>query len=94
MPPLLPQFASPVLMIIFPVRPPAAPASAVRTSREPLVLTEPEPLEIVTLPAVREAAPLPPPALITISPPTPLLPEPTPMYTAPARPLSAKPEPM
>jgi hypothetical protein len=53
MPPLLPQVASPVLIMIAPERP-AVPALAVSSARSPLVLppVEPPPVLIVTLPPV------------------------------------------
>jgi hypothetical protein len=65
----------------------------VRNNNEPLDAPAFEPLIIDTRPpdfVAKEVAP----AMITISPPIPLLPEPTLIYTSPPRPLDAAPEPI
>jgi len=91
-PPLLPLEESPVLSTINPLTP-DVPALPVRNNNEPLDEVDPEPLIIDTLPPDFEANEVVP-AMITISPPVPLLPVPTATYTAPPRPLDAAPEPM
>jgi len=65
----------------------------VRNNNEPLDAPAFEPLIIDTRPPDFEAKEVVP-AMITISPPVPLLPDPTVTYTAPPRPLDAAPEPM
>jgi hypothetical protein len=65
----------------------------VRSNNEPLDVTVPEPLIIDTRPpdfVAKEVVP----AMITISPAVPLLPDPTVTYTAPPRPTVDAPEPM
>jgi hypothetical protein len=94
-PPLLPLVESPVLSTINPLTP-DVPALPVRNNNEPLDEADPEaplPLIIDTRPPDFEAKEVVP-AMITISPPVPLLPAPTVTYTAPPRPLNATPEPM
>jgi hypothetical protein len=80
-----------VLSTINPLTP-DVPAWPVRSSSEP-VEVELLPLIIDTRPPDFEAKEVTP-AMITISPPAPLLPVPTVTYTAPPRPLNAIPEPM
>jgi hypothetical protein len=92
-PPLLPLVESPVLNTISPLTP-DVPALPVRNNNEPLDAPAFEPLIIDTRPPDFEAKEVAP-AMITISPPVPLLPEPTEIYTAPPRPFEdADPEPM
>jgi hypothetical protein len=91
-PPLLPLVESPVLNTINPLTP-DVPALPVRNNNEPLDAPAFEPLIIDTRPPDLEAKEVAP-AMITISPPVPLLPVPTVTYTAPPRPLDAAPEPM
>jgi hypothetical protein len=91
-PPLLPLDESPVLSTINPLAP-VDPALPVRSNNKPLDEAVPDPVIIDTRPPDFEAKEVVP-ALITISPPGPLLPVPTVTYTAPPRPLDAAPEPM
>jgi len=65
----------------------------VRNNNGPLDVPAFEPLIIDTRPPDFEAKEVVP-AMITISPPVPLLPDPTVTYTAPPLPLDATPEPM
>jgi len=81
-----------VLSTINPLTP-DDPALPVRSNNEPLDAPAFEPLTIDTRPPDFEAKEVAP-AMITISPPDPLLPVPTAIYTAPPRPLDAAPEPM
>jgi len=90
-PPLLPLVESPVLNTINPLTP-DDPALPVRNNKDP-VEVELLPLIIDTRPPDFESKEVVP-AMITISPPDPLLPVPTVTYTAPPRPLDATPEPM
>jgi len=70
------------------------PALPVRSNNEPLDVTVPEPLIIDTRPPDFEGKEVVP-AMITISPPVPLLPVPTVTYTDPPRPFVVDvPEPM
>jgi len=70
------------------------PALPVRNSKEPLDVTVPEPLIIDTRPPDFKGKDVVP-AMITISPPVPLLPVPTVTYTDPPRPFVVDiPEPM
>jgi len=91
-PPLLPLVESPVLSTINPLTP-DDPALLVRNNNEPLEAPAFEPLIIDTRPPDFEAKEVVP-AMITISPPVPLLPVPTVTYTAPPRPTNDAPEPM
>jgi len=91
-PPLLPLVESPVLNTINPLTP-DVPALLVRNNNEPLDEADPKPLIIDTRPPDFEANDVEP-AMITISPPVPLLPVPTVTYTAPPRPTVDVPEPM
>jgi hypothetical protein len=90
--PLLPLVESPVLSTINPLTP-DVPALPVRNNNEPLDAPAFEPLIIDTRPPDFEAKEVAP-AIITISPPVPLLPVPTEIYTAPPLPLDAAPEPI
>jgi hypothetical protein len=72
---------------------PSVPALLVRNNNDPLDAPAFEPLIIDTRPPDFEAKEVAP-AMITISPPVPLLPVPTVTYTAPPRPLDAAPEPI
>jgi hypothetical protein len=91
-PPLLPLVESPVLSTINPLTP-DVPALPVRNNNEPLDAPAFEPLIIDTRPPDFEAKEVVP-AMITISPPVPLLPVPTVTYTDPPRPFVDAPEPM
>jgi hypothetical protein len=82
-----------VLSTTMPVRP-AVPASALRSTKLPLVVSTATPEEIVTFPPVAEVAVSTDPPLITTSAPLPLLPEPGAKYSAPLRPPFAVPLPM
>jgi hypothetical protein len=81
-----------VLRTINPLTP-DVPALPVRNTNEPLDAPAFEPLIIDTRPPDFDAKEVAP-AMITISPPVPLLPDPTVTYTAPPLPLDAAPEPM
>jgi len=94
-PPVLPLVESPVLRTINPLTP-LEPALPVRSSKEPPDVADPEaplPLIIDTRPPDFEEKEVVP-AMITISPPVPLLPCPTVTYTDPPRPLDAAPVPI
>ena len=87
--PLLPRLALPVLITIAPLVP-CEPDDAVRSSRLPLLVDEPRPVVISTLPP---DADLERPAETIIWPPIPLSPAPTVRYNDPPLPDVADPEP-
>ena len=91
-PPLFPLVDAPVLNMIKPLTP-DVPALLVRNSNAPLDIALPYPLINDTRPPDFDGYVVVP-AIITISPPVPLLPEPTLTYTAPPRPLLDTPDPI